>query len=113
MVASRLWKTFDAFGRHEAAWLPYWGNAGFVRTSPSEVKVSLYNRPGQGLIAVVVNAGTFPAQAEVAFDLAALGQGSGLVAQDVLGGATLTLSEGRLRLPIGPLEHRVVWLKSR
>ena len=112
-VAGRLWKTFDAFGRHEAAWLPYWKNAGFVRASSSEVKVSLYNRPGRGLIAVVVNAGDKPRAAEVTFDLAALGQGRGVIAQDVLGETPLSLTEGRLRLPIGPLEYRVVWLKSK
>ena len=83
-VASRLWKTFDAFGRQEAAWLPYWGNARFVRTSPAGVKVSLYNRPGRGLIAVVVNAGDRPCDAEVALDLAALEQRTSLKSSTIV-----------------------------
>jgi hypothetical protein len=112
-VASRLWTTFDAFGRHEATWLPYWGNDHFVRTSPAGVKASVYNRPGRGMIAVVVNTDDKPCAAEVAFDLAALGQALDLVAHDVLGQMPVSLVAGRLRVAIGPLEHRVVWLKPR
>ncbi len=112
-VASRLWKTFDAFGRHEAAWLPYWANARFVRTSPAPVKVSLYNRPGRGLIAVVVNVGDRPCDAELALDLAALQQPASLAANDILTDASLPLAAGKLSVPVGPMEHRVVWLRAR
>ncbi len=111
-VASRLCKTFDAFGRHEAAWLPYWGNAQYVRTSPAGVKVSLYNRPGRGLIAVVVNAGDRPCDAEVALDLAALEQPTSLAAHDILTDASLPLAAGKLSVPVGPMEYRVVWLRA-
>ena len=49
-VAGRLWKTFDAFGRHEATWLPYWANAGFVH-DPAGRREGLALQPaGQGLI---------------------------------------------------------------
>jgi hypothetical protein len=112
-TSSRLWKAFDAFGRHEATWLPYWGNERQVRTSPVGIKASLYNRPGQGLIAVIVNAGDRPCEAEVSFDLAALRQQPDLVAHDVLSEAPCSWAEGRLKLEIGPLEHRVVWLKVK
>jgi hypothetical protein len=112
-VAARLWKTFEVFGRHEAAWLPYWANAHCVRTQPADVKVSLYNRPGKGLIAVVVNTGGRPCHAEVNFDLAALGQSAELTARDVLTDQPTAFTDGRLRLPLGPLEHAVVWLTNK
>jgi hypothetical protein len=112
-VAGRLWKTFDAFGRHEAAWLPYWANAQFVRTQPEGVKVSLYNRPGKGLMVVLVNAGGESCRAEATFDLAALQQPADLTAHDVLTDKPLPFAAGRLQLPIGPLEHAVVWLKIK
>ncbi|HUT88629.1 MAG TPA: glycoside hydrolase domain-containing protein, partial [Thermoguttaceae bacterium] len=67
-VSSRMWKAMDAFGRDEATWLPYWENADFVSTSPPQVKVSIYNRPEQGLIAVVANMGRDDCEAEVTFN---------------------------------------------
>jgi hypothetical protein len=112
-TAGRLWKTFDAFGRHEAQWLPYWANAGFVRAAPEGVKISLYNRPGKGLLAVLVNTGSQPCQAVATFDLAALRQPAELVASDVLAGKAVPLSAGQARLPVGPLENVVLWLKTR
>jgi hypothetical protein len=112
-VAARLWKTFDAFGRHEAAWLPYWASARGVQTRPAAVKVSLYNRPGKGLMAVIVNTGDQPCQAEATFDLAALQQPADLTARDVLADKPVALAAGRVQVPLGPLEHAVVWLKAR
>ena len=112
-VAGRLWKAFDAFGRHEAVWLPYWANARFVRTQPEGVKVSLYNRPGKGLMAVIVNMGGHACQAEASFDLAALQQPTDLTAHDVLTDKPLPFAAGRLQLPVGPLRHAVVWLKIK
>jgi hypothetical protein len=111
--AARLWKTFDAFGRHQSAWLPYWAGAGCVQTRPATVKVSLYNRPGKGFLAVIVNTGNQPCQAEATFDLAALQQPGDLTAHDVLAGKPLPLAAGRVQLPLGPLEHAVVWLQGR
>ncbi|MGC8639891.1 MAG: glycoside hydrolase domain-containing protein [Isosphaeraceae bacterium] len=111
-TSGKLWKTFDAFGRHEADWIPYWKSAQFARTSPASVKVSLYNRPGQGLITVVVNAGDRPCEAEVGLDLAALEQKPNLTARDVLKGSAVKMTEGKLSLLVGPMEYRVVWLKT-
>jgi hypothetical protein len=112
-VAGRLWKTFDAFGRHEAAWLPYWSNARCVEAQPAGVKVSLYNRPGKGLIAVIVNTGGHSCQAEASFDLTALQQPAALAAVNVLTEKAIPLTGGRLCLPLGPLEQGVVWLKAK
>jgi hypothetical protein len=112
-VLGRIWKTFDAFGRHEAAWLAYWSSAAYARTQPADVKVSLYNRPGKGFLAVIVNTGDKPCQAGVTFDLAKLEQPAELTAHDVLTDKSVPQSAGRVQLPIGPLEHAVLWLKPR
>lgn len=109
---SRLWKTFEEFGRHEAAWLPYWSNASVAKSSAG-VKLSLYNRPGQGLIAVIVNVSDQPREAEAVFDLKALGQPSELTALDVFSGQTVPIRDGRATAALGPLEHAVFWLKPR
>ena len=63
---------------------PTGSNSSVVETSPKGVKVSLYNRPGQGLIAVIVNATDRPSGAEVTFNLAALQQQSSLAAHAYL-----------------------------
>ncbi|MBN1384191.1 MAG: discoidin domain-containing protein [Elusimicrobia bacterium] len=107
----RLWKTFDAFGRHESDWLPYWENKTVVQTQPVDIKVSLYNRPGKGLIAVVVNTGKQTRDAVVNFNLTNLEQRAGLTAYDVFAKKRFRYSAGKLQLQLGPLEHAVVRLK--
>lgn len=110
---SRLWKTFDEFGRHEAQWMPYWSNESVVKTEPAGVKVSLYNRPGRGLIAVIVNTGKEPCDAAATFDLKALGQPADAIARDVLTDKETPIQNGRIAAPLGSLEHVVLWLKPR
>ena len=100
---SRLWRAFDAFGRHEATWLPYWENDRYVGCGSDSVKTSIYNRPGKGFMAVIVNTRSKECQAEATFDLAALKQPGKLVARDVLTGKELPLVEGRMSLPLGSL----------
>lgn len=111
--SARLWKMFDQFGRHEAQWLPYWSNAKFVSTTPETVKVSLYNRPGRGLVAVIVNAGRQPCDAYVKLDLAALGQPANMLARDVLHERYLTITNGAMEQPLAPLDNVVVWLTPK
>jgi len=111
-VSSKMWKTMDAFGRSQATWLPYWENNGYVRTNSPNVKVSLYNRPQKGLIAVVANMGREACSAEVAFNLDALEQTSGLTAWDVMADAEIPLTDARLDVSLESLEHVVVWLSS-
>ena len=77
---SKLWKAMDDFGRKRATWLPYWDNEKYVTTDAPEVKVSLYNRPGQGVMAVISNLGRDQRQAQVTFNLAALKQSQALAA---------------------------------
>ena len=100
---SRIWQAFDAFGRHEAAWLPYWENARFVVNRPGSVKASLYNRPGKGFVGVVANTTNGKCQAEVTLDLAALKQPTPLAVHDILTGKELPMAGGRLMLPLEPL----------
>lgn len=110
---SRLWKAMDAFGRKAATWLPYWENAAYVTTESKEVKVSLYNRPGRGVLAVVSNLGQRDCEARVNLNLAALRQPSALAASEVMSGKPVAVTDGRLRLPLGSLDFAVVWLKPR
>lgn len=111
---SRLWKTFDEFGRHQAAWIPYWASADVVKTSDDALKVSLYNRPGQGLIAVLVNTGVEPIEAEADFDPSKLQQSSDLTARDILADQDVPVRDGRkVSASLGSLEHLVLWLKPR
>ena len=111
-ASSKLWKTMDAFGRNRATWIPYWENKGFVRTNSPNVKASLYNRPGKGLIAVVANMGREACSAEVTFDFQALEQTTPLSAVNVMTETRLPLADGRLEVSLESLEHVIVWLKA-
>jgi hypothetical protein len=112
-VSSRLWKARDAFGCHEAEWIPYWESDKVVRTGQPGVKVSLHNRPGKGLLAIVANTGPQAAQTQVTFDLATLKQPAAISARDVLAEKDIPFAAGKLAVSLGPLEHIVVWMKPR
>ncbi len=112
-VSSKMWKAMDDFGRDEATWIPYWQSADVVRAEPSGVKVSLYNRPGKGLIAVVANTGSQQCGAEVRFDLGALGQPAELTAIEVVSEKPIPFTAGPLQVPLGSLEHAMVWLRPQ
>ena len=107
---SRLWTAREEFGCHRAAWLPYWENEKYVRSSPAGVKVSLHNRPGQGLLATIANTGLQTCQAEVALDLEALRQPAAVAAHNIVTGKGLSLSSGRLSISLGPLEYAILRL---
>jgi hypothetical protein len=112
-IYRQIWKTFDEFGRHEAVWIPYWAASDMVTTSPESVRVSLYNRPGRGFLAVLVQTGDDSCQAEIEFNLSGLGQGGSLSAQDIISQREIPLSGGQLRLPLEPLGYAVIWVKPR
>jgi hypothetical protein len=111
-VSSRLWRTRDAFGCHAAVWIPYWESGKWTRVTPPGVKVSLHNRPGKGVLAAIVNTAGEKCRAEVALDLAALGQPAGLAAIDVLSDRPVAQADGKLAVPLGPMEYAVIWLKT-
>lgn len=110
-IAARLWKVFDAFGRAEATWVPYWQSDACVCTGSPALKVSLYHRPQQGLIAVIANIAQEESKAPVTFNLAALGQPADLKAVDVLADKELAQTGGRLELTLKPADFAVIWLK--
>jgi hypothetical protein len=109
---AKLWKLMDEFGRQRAQWLPYWENGQFVRSTTADVKVSLYNRPGKGVVAVISNLGRQAAAGTVTFDLKRLQQPARLQAHDVMADKPLTLNGQDLPVALKPLDFVVVWLKA-
>ena len=112
-TSSRLWKAFDAFGRQEATWLPYWNSEKAVKCSSPSVQVSLYNRPGQGPIAVIVNVGGEKCEANVDLSRAELKLPADLIAHDILTDKPVPMDGTCLKVSLGPLEHAVVWVKGK
>lgn len=110
---SKLWRAMDRFGRKQAQWLPYWENSRFVKTSAPDLKVSLYNRPGKGLIAVISNLGRQDATGTVSFDLKALQQPARLDGTDVMEDKPVALQGADLPVSLRPLDFTVVWLKAQ
>jgi hypothetical protein len=72
------------------------------------VKVSLYKRSGRVLIVAFMNLGDRHCYPELALDLAALEERTSLAAYDVLTDALLALETGKLSVPVGAMELRVV-----
>jgi hypothetical protein len=105
-----MWKAMDAFGRKEAAWLPYWENSAKVRSSQPGVKVSIYNRPGKGLIGVIANMGREKCETEVAFDLTVLQQPANLAAYDILAENEMPFTNGTLCTVLESLDFVMVRL---
>ncbi|MEI6500395.1 MAG: glycoside hydrolase domain-containing protein, partial [Armatimonadota bacterium] len=111
-ILSKLWKTFDQFGKREATWLPYWENQQYVTTGSPDVKVSLYNRPGKGVVAIVSNLGRASVRPGVTLNLAALKLSGPVGAQEMMTSSPVDIVEGRLDLPeMKSLEFAVVWVK--
>jgi hypothetical protein len=110
-LASGLWRLMDQFGRKQAQWLPYWSNGEFVRAEPEGVCVSLYRHPRNGVLAVIDNYRTEPAEATVALQTAKLGLPATVNASDGLTGEAVPLQDGRLRLGLDALDWKVVWVR--
>ncbi len=106
-----LWRVMDEFGRAEADWLPYWENGRYVATDSRDVRVSIHNRPGKGLLAVVSNLGTEACTARVTFDLRRLEQPTGMKAMRVMRQAPVEMRDGVVELPLGPVDYELVWLR--
>lgn len=100
---SKIWKLWDQLGRHEADWIPYWAEDNRIKTSRPEIKVSLYNRPGRGLAAVVVNTSGQQVQAEVELNLAGLGHPKPLRARNVLTDTEVPFADGRFQTTLPSL----------
>jgi len=76
------------------------------------VKVSLYNRPGRGVIAIISNLGRTALQPQVSLDLAALKLPQPVVAEEMMTGHPVEIVQGRLGLPeMKSLDFAVVWVK--
>ena len=118
---SKLWKLFDAFGRKEARWLPYWKNADFVQVMPQGTDetpgayCSLYRHDENGVLAVVSNLGREKAEVLVRFDLARLGLGDRAVsATDAVGGEALSIENGAVGFPaMVSMDWRIVRIEGR
>jgi hypothetical protein len=103
-TSARIWQAFDALGRKDAQWIPYWENAKCVSVTPREARVSLYNRPGRGLMAVVVNTGRKACRVDVSFKLDTLQQPAELKARNVMTARPLEYSRAQLSLMLEPLD---------
>jgi len=105
---SKLWRAMDEFGRKQARFLPYWNNAGVVKTSAPEIKVSIWTRGAEGSMLVVSNLGKEERAVVVDLDLERLGLKPGARAIDALTGQPVSLKDGKLELTLGSLDWRMV-----
>ena len=109
---SAIWKLHDRFGMAEATWHPYWANGDRLRPSPETIKVSAYRHARNGLLLLVANLSSEPANARVEFEAETFGLGpGGLDAVDAISGETAELTGQQVSLELGPFSYRYVWIK--
>jgi hypothetical protein len=109
-LESKLWHAMDAFGRHEARFIPYWEPSGAFRTSADTVKVTAWSRGPRGFMLVASNLGRGRTDARVEFDRQALELAPDvpLVATDVVSEMRVPLDGDSLTVPLETLDFRVV-----
>ena len=113
-LASALWRTMDEFGRDRARWLPYWGNAEYVKAEPADVRVSLYSHHGKSAMLVVSNLGHEGTHARVSLDCRRLGLDPGEVtATKALDGRAAEVTAGVLELQLGPMGWQLIEVRGR
>ncbi len=108
-LIAALWRLYDDFGMSEATWHPYWNNGDIFRTNAESVKVSAYRHPRHGLLMLVSNLSTQPAQARVQFGRAKLGLNArGLKARDAMSDIAIDLDGDTASFGMVPFSYRYV-----
>jgi len=112
-MESKLWQGMEAFGRHEARWLPYWANAEYVTLGPDDtIKASLYSQGAKGVVAVVSNLGKVEQTAWVQLNKQRLSLSAQLRATDMITGEAVPIAaDGGLSFRLPSFGFRVVWVK--
>jgi len=102
----------DEFGRHQAAWLPYWNNEDAVTTDSGGAKVSLYSRGSQGVVAVIANLAREPRVVQVRLNLENLQLSGELSAWDVISERDIGVTaEGVIQQRLNSMDFRVIWVR--
>lgn len=112
-LASKIWKAAEDFGRKMARWIPYWESERYVHVSDENVKCSIYSRGNQGAMIVVSNLGREAVDVEVVLNLISLKLPKNLQVADVISGQSFAIDDGKLRLKLGSLSFKILWLRPK
>ena len=104
---NRLYEVLDAYDLAHARFRPYWADTGVGSTAP-QVLVSSYAGAASVLLAVM-NTGE-AVDAQLTLDVLDLHGGRVESPEDVLSGAPLAVSDGRLSVPLGRHQGRIILL---
>ena len=92
------------FGVSEAEWHPYWRNQQYVSAQPESVKVSLYLRENQVLLAISNLSAEQEVEGKISLNISTPGSS----ACDAITGESLAFEEDCLRLALPPMKARLV-----
>jgi hypothetical protein len=110
-LCSKLWRVFDAFGRKEAEWLPYWRNGEYVGVAPEGAYASLYRHPKNGVLVVVSNLNRQETMVTVRLNWKRLGLPENLKAVDALTGEIQAMEKGQIVIPLKSLGWKLIWVR--
>lgn len=112
-MEARLWDAMDAFGRHQAEWLPYWRNADFISTNTDDCKVSIYSRGQRGAMLIMSNLGPRQRVMKARLQLNKLGLPDNLTAENVMTGEATPINSGEVAFDMEPLTFKVLWIRPK
>ncbi len=104
-MMSKIWKAMSDFGVSEAEWHPYWRNQQYVSAQPESVKVSLYLKGSQALLAISNLSADQEVEGQISLNISTPGQAA---ACDAITGESLALEGNCLRLMLPPMKARLV-----
>jgi hypothetical protein len=104
---AEIWKLFDAFGRNEASFIPYWDAGDKVHASPEGAYASIYTHPKNGVLVIASNLKPARTTVEVQVKL----ERASWRASDGLTGSAVPFADGKLTLELEPMGWQFIWLK--
>lgn len=111
----KLFQLRSDFGIKQARKLFYWNNQDYVRVTPEKCYATLFQHPGNGVLAFVSNLTSEQQTVAVQLNLASLGLAAEpLQAIDPLTGHSLDISkDGKISLPLVSEDWMYLWIRNK
>jgi len=112
-AVDQVWQFQDKFGMEGVKFLGYWENGEIVKSSPEDIKVSIYYRKNRAFLAVA-NVSAKKLTGTIKVDVAKLGlSADGLKLTDALTGEHVSFEENKLIVPVAAKSFRLILIGQK
>ena len=112
-IIAQIYRTRDAFGCRDARFLGYWETGDWLKVTPAECYVSLWQHPQHGVLAVVSNLSEQAADIAVTMAAGKLDLGDGLTVEDVRQQKAIAVHDRTFTVSLPAQQWTLVWLKPK